>query len=123
MRRLFLFGILLTVGCAPGTEAPHSANTSPDYFERKLQCFQAAQQATKQRFGKDEFSGFTEVIYSPKRQSCVVKVRDHLKDVAIYSVEDLLTGETLWVRTCAIKEQSCSAEAGPMQDAVIKELR
>jgi hypothetical protein len=84
----------LVVGVAASSLYWHdSQRHSQSMFEHNLKCQQIAK-----RFESDNNyqCGVLKVTYSPRRNSCVAEIARRHSDGVDYTIEDLLSGETMF---------------------------
>jgi hypothetical protein len=123
VRTICLILCLVGTACQKPPELPKLSETAPKKdFENKVRCSEIADKKTKTRFEPNTLSGYSKVIYSKKRNSCVAAALTTTDIVFLYSVEDLLTSETLWSEMCRIKSCDKIAAIQEKQQQVMKDL-
>jgi hypothetical protein len=89
---------ILSLGLIVGASAAlvywHSSQTHSQFiFEQNQKCQQIAKQFESDNNYRN---GVLKVTYSPRRNSCVAEVARSHSDGVDYTIEDLLSGETLF---------------------------
>lgn len=109
------------IACNWGTKPEPRVKVPRDYFERKLKCLELADKIEADRFKATPGSGFTQIQYSPLRNSCIASATIMGKKSLTFTIDDLLTDENIWLQSCRLNVDNCK-DMGDKQEEVMRSL-